>query len=292
MEIKWIVTDMDGTLLDGRDRITEKTKTALLACQRKGIRLILASGRSYARLLPYAEELRLKEFGGCLIEVNGLALNRLGEGKRQVFAQLKREDKELLLAKLKSFQTEIQGYQDEGLYYWIPDWMRPIKEKERDQKGYPSDHPLMGGPWSWVSCERHSYPLIQELSALEEMPDTLNKLNCADSPKRIRKIYASLKERFEDRYEIVCTDARNIDILPRGISKGDTLHRFMEEESIRPEEIIAFGDGENDISLFRAVSYGIAMGNAEDYVKKEAIYVTESNEEDGIAKALEKYGLF
>lgn len=49
MDVKWIVTDMDGTLLNSRDEITERTKKALMACQEKGIRLILASGRSYVR---------------------------------------------------------------------------------------------------------------------------------------------------------------------------------------------------------------------------------------------------
>lgn len=56
MPIKWIVTDMDGTLLNSHDRISEETKRSLLACQEKGIRLILASGRSYVRLMPYVRQ--------------------------------------------------------------------------------------------------------------------------------------------------------------------------------------------------------------------------------------------
>ena len=61
MNVKWIVTDMDGTLLNGRDEIGARTKEALMVCQKKGIRLILASGRSYVRQMPYARELVLKE---------------------------------------------------------------------------------------------------------------------------------------------------------------------------------------------------------------------------------------
>ena len=69
MNVKWIVTDMDGTLLNGRDEIGARTKEALMVCQKKGIRLILASGRSYVRQMPYARELELLKYGGCLIRM-------------------------------------------------------------------------------------------------------------------------------------------------------------------------------------------------------------------------------
>lgn len=291
MYVKWIVTDMDGTLLNSRDQISEKTRAALLACQEKGIRLILASGRSYIRQMPYAEQLRLAEFGGVMIEVNGLALNRLQNGGREVFERLSREDKELLFSELQRFEVEIHGYQDEALYYWIPDWQRPFKEQERKEKGYPPEHPLVAGPWSWVTSNVHSYPTMKEIFSGEEMPDELNKMGCSDRPERIPEVYEYLKEHFEKRYEIARTDSRSIEISRKGISKGNALKRLMEKEGVRPEEVLAFGDGENDISLFRAVSHSIAMGNAEDYVKEHATDVTGTNNEDGIVMALEKYGV-
>lgn len=291
MYVKWIVTDMDGTLLNSRDQISEKTRAALLACQEKGIRLILASGRSYIRQMPYAEQLRLAEFGGAMIEVNGLAVNRLQNGGREVFERLGREDKELLFSELQRFEVEIHGYQDEALYYWIPDWQRPFKEQERKEKGYPPEHPLVAGPWSWVTSNVHSYPVMKEIFSGKEMPDELNKMGCSDRPERIPEVYEYLKEHFEKRYEIARTDSRSIEISRKGISKGNALKRLMEEEGVRPEEVLAFGDGENDISLFRAVSHSIAMGNAEDYVKEYATDVTGTNNEDGIVMALEKYGV-
>ena len=291
MYVKWIVTDMDGTLLNSRDQISEKTRAALLACQEKGIRLILASGRSYIRQMPYAEQLRLAEFGGAMIEVNGLAVNRLQNGGREVFERLGREDKELLFSELQRFEVEIHGYQDEALYYWIPDWQRPFKEQERKEKGYPPEHPLVAGPWSWVTSNVHSYPTMKEIFSGKEMPDELNKMGCSDRPERIPEVYEYLKEHFEKRYEIARTDSRSIEISRKGISKGNALKRLMEEEGVRPEEVLAFGDGENDISLFRAVSHSIAMGNAEDYVKEHATDVTGTNNEDGIVMALEKYGV-
>ena len=127
MNVKWIVTDMDGTLLNSRDEITERTKKALMACQEKGIRLILASGRSYIRQMPYAEELRLRQYGGCLIENNGLTINDMKPGGRHKLAYLGQKDIAFLFPILRKWQVEIQGYEDDGVYYWIPDWQRHWK---------------------------------------------------------------------------------------------------------------------------------------------------------------------
>lgn len=289
MAIRWIVTDMDGTLLDSREQISERTRNSLISCQKKGIRLILASGRSYARLMPYARQLEMEHYGGCLIEINGLALNRLQTKERQVFAQLGRQDIEVLFPLLESFQVEIQGYEDESLYYWIPDWQKPLKIREREEKGYPQEHPLAAGAWSWVTSNKNNYPNLTEITSMGELPDSINKLNCTDEPDKIRRVYEVLKERFEGKYEIARTCPRLIEIAPAGITKGQTLKRFMKEEGVREDEVMVFGDGENDTDMFGQVKYGIAMGNAAPYVKEHAFDVTGSNNEDGLAAALEKY---
>ena len=105
MDVKWIVTDMDGTLLNSRDEITERTKKALMACQEKGIRLILASGRSYVRQMPYAKELKLREYGGCLIENNGLTVNDMTPGGRHKLAYLGQKDVERLFPILQKWEV-------------------------------------------------------------------------------------------------------------------------------------------------------------------------------------------
>lgn len=289
MTLRWIVTDMDGTLLNSEDKISDKTRECLLACQKKGIRLILASGRSYVRLIPYAKQLELEKYDGCLIEINGLALNRLRTKERQVFAQLDRRDIELLFPLLEECQVEIQGYEDESLYYWIPEWQKPLKRREREEKGYPPDHPLAAGAWSWIGSNINSYPNLREISSMRELPDRINKLNAADEPEKIGRIYGMLTEKFRGAYEFARTCPRLIEIAPAGITKGQTLRRFMEEEGVGREEVMVFGDGENDADMFRQVKYSIAMGNAAEYVKAHAYDVTRSNDEEGLAAALEKY---
>lgn len=291
MAIKWIVTDMDGTLLDGKDRISEETIAYLIACQKKGVRLVLASGRSYVRLMPYVKELQMEQYNGFLVEINGLALNRLGTGERTVYAQLEKEDIRDLYSCLDEQNTEIQGYEDDTIYYKIPGWQRIHKVQEREECGYREDHPLVGSAWSWVISNdfSHNYPYLIEISSLEELPKRLNKINCDDTPEHIEQIFSRLQARFAGKYEMVRTCPRLIEIAPGGVTKGKTLERLMQEEKISRDEILVFGDGENDVDMFRKVVHSIAMGNAADYVKEHASEVTDSNNGEGVLKILKKY---
>ena len=78
-------------------------------------------------------------------------------------------------------------------------------------------------------------------------------------------------------------------LSPKGITKGSCLEKLMKDENIGVDEVLVIGDGENDIDMFSKVKYSIAMGNAESYVKAEAYDLTLSNDEDGVAAAIEKY---
>ena len=116
-------------------------------------------------------------------------------------------------------------------------------------------------------------------------------MNCMDTPEKMEEVYADLKEHFGGKYEIVRTAPRAVEILPGGISKGKVLKSFMEEEGILPEEVMVFGDGENDVGMLKQAKYGIAMGNAKEYVKKYAFDVTADHDHDGIEEALKKYNV-
>jgi hydroxymethylpyrimidine pyrophosphatase-like HAD family hydrolase len=82
-----------------------------------------------------------------------------------------------------------------------------------------------------------------------------------------------------------------LDVLNRQVSKGHTLRLVMERLGVQPEEALAFGDGENDISMFQVVGHSAAMGNAPAPVKAAATEVTDTCDGDGVSKALERLGL-
>lgn len=287
--MKWIALDMDGTLLDGEDRILPRTKECLIECQKRGVRVILASGRSYTRLMPYARQLELENYGGRLIEVNGTAVYDLQNGKRRIIRRFRRDEILELFSFCRECQVEVQCFQDTAVYYWIPEWQAVKKEEERIQRGLPEDYPNLGGAWSWIADTRNGYPLQVQIEDESGIPEEMNKVNCCADEKTNEEVYRRLKERFGDRFEMVRTCPRLIEISPAGVTKGQALRMMMEEEGVSPEEVWVFGDGENDVDMFRAAGRSFAMGNAEEYVKEQASDVTLSNWEEGIAAVLENY---
>ena len=82
-----------------------------------------------------------------------------------------------------------------------------------------------------------------------------------------------------------------VEMMPKGISKADGIRILLEELDIPLSNTYAFGDGPNDLEMLQYVQYGTAMGNAEESVLRSAKYRTEGIWEDGVARALERYGL-
>ena len=100
-----------------------------------------------------------------------------------------------------------------------------------------------------------------------------------------------LLEKLGHKYHFARTSPQWIECAPQGINKGAAILRLAERLGITPDQIAVFGDGENDLSMFRVVKYPIAMGNAMDTVKKEAFEVTLDNNSSGIAHFLKKHNL-
>lgn len=289
MAIKWIVMDMDGTLLNSENNISEETKRVLMLCQSMGIKLILASGRSHRRLDRYAKELKMHEYNGFLIEVNGMAKKSVTSGERVIYKRLNREQMKTLFLSFKDKGFEIQGYLDDGIYDYIPANVFELKKRERKLRQLAEDYPWTGGPWSLLADTRDGYPNIHYICDWAMFPQELNKLSLLQEAKEVEKFYPRIMEQFSNDYEIVRTCPGLIEINPKGISKGSALQRMMEEAHVGVDEVLVFGDGENDTDMFSKVKYSIAMGNAAEYVKKKAYAITKSNNEDGIAYMVKQY---
>ena len=116
---------------------------------------------------------------------------------------------------------------------------------------------------------------------------------------KVQALFADMEEREQAWEELsrlgglalVGSLGYNIEINAAGVNKGTGLIRLGELLGIRREEIMACGDGDNDAAMLREAGFGVAMANAEDPVKEAADYITDSNDEDGAAKAIEKFVL-
>lgn len=286
--IKWIVMDMDGTLLTNENTIDEKTKQVLIEQEEKNnVRLLLASGRNYRKLMNYAKELKMNEYQGMLIEANGLAIYDCTTHARQKKAVLTRKDIEIFFKLAQEYDLELVASLDDGLYDYFSESIRLSKIEYRKEHGFPEDYPLTGGHREWVTDNRAGYPNQVFANNLNDFPDACNKLCLTHFPERINEVFDEIKNRYNDSYEIVKTSPRWVEISPKGISKGNTLIELMKQYGIIKEEVLVFGDGENDLSMFTCSGIAIAMGNAMEIVKNAADGVTLDNNHAGIAYAIE-----
>ncbi len=102
------------------------------------------------------------------------------------------------------------------------------------------------------------------------------------------KAEIELADMLEDKMDVYRSAPFFIELVPKGIDKAQSLQRLLSKLSLSPANLIAFGDGYNDLSMIRLAGKGVAMANAAPEVRAEADFVTLSNEEDGIAAFLMK----
>ena len=117
----------------------------------------------------------------------------------------------------------------------------------------------------------------------------VNKIALLHSPLRLSEVLPLIRSRLKPELQALLVKPNWLEILPAGISKGTALKHIMAETGISKDEVLAFGDGENDIDMIQTAGYGIAMGNAFPNVRDAAFAVTASNNQDGIAKALKHF---
>lgn len=281
--------DMDGTLLDSSSHIPPATKQALITLQEQGVQIVLASGRSYFRLRPIVEELRMNDYGGFIIEINGMAYCDIKKDQRNVLMRMDPDDANELFDFCKALDGEVMAFYDDGLFDYHSERLRTIKKQLRKEMGYPDDFPWTGGPWSWLMDTRDGYPHIDYITSHEEITCVVNKVQIIEDEERMKEIYPILYDKYHDRFEIYRTCARLIEIMPKGASKGNGLRFLMNQQGWKPDEVLVFGDGENDVSMFDEVTTSFAMGQAEDFVKERASDTTLTNDQEGVLYRLKEY---
>ena len=285
--MKAIIMDMDGTLLNAKNEISSVTLKTLIELEKQGVTLILASGRSYTRLLPYAKQLKMDVYGGFLLEVDGIAIYDMKADKRTVLRQMEYEEIKDLFAMLMQLDCESMACFDDGMFDYFPASIRNIKEKLRKERQLPESYPWTAGPWDWLADMRQGYPNIHYIQSVDEIFGPINKIQIMQDEDVIANLYESLKEKVQGSFEIFRTCPRQLEILPLGYSKGKTLLKLMHHFGWKPNDVLAFGDGENDVSMFEVVEHSFAMANAKEFVKEKAKHVTSSNNEDGIVAGIE-----
>ncbi len=277
MAIKAIAMDIDGTLTNDKKVITPRTRERLLAVQEAGIKLILASGRPVWGLHALAEELDLQNNDGLLVAFNGAHVVD-AQTEEVLFDQpMPADELKRLIAHLRNF--EVIPWITEGRNLYVEDAYRCMLTL-RD-----------GSQMNIVKYERDACDLkIHEVENLLDIVDAgpVDKLLTAGDPLYLEAHHEEMYAPFKRTLSGMFTADWYFEYTAQGIDKAHALTGALGKLGIDASEVVSFGDGQNDKSMIEWAGTGVAMGNAVDEVKAVAQMVTDSNNDDGIAVALDR----
>jgi Cof subfamily protein (haloacid dehalogenase superfamily) len=266
MRYKMIVLDLDGTLTNSKKEITPKTYEALMAAQERGVKVVLASGRPTYGIAPLADQLQLHNFGGYILAFNGGEIYNW-ETKGLVHAiVLNPEVLPYAYNCAKENDFTILTYKDNDIICENPDDEYVQKEVKINKMGTKKVD-----------------------SFLETVDFQVAKCLIVGDSSRLILLEQEMKAKLQETNEIYRSEPYFLEVLPKGIDKAQTLAVLLDKLGLTKEEVIACGDGFNDLSMVKFAGLGVAMANAQDIVKENADYITLSNDEDGIAHVIEKF---
>lgn len=270
-KIKIIGLDLDGTLLTDKKEILPYTRKILEEAIRQGIIVLPATGRPVTGI---PEELLNYPGIRYAITSNGARVIDLLEGKVLIERLLPIEKAKKALETLQKYDTLQEVYFDGQGY------AEKLDEIERYHH-----NPHMCG---YILSTRKHVPDVMELA--KERNQDMDKVQALFANDDEQK--AAWKElETQEGIVLVSSLGYNIEINAAGVNKGSALIELGKILGIQREEIMACGDGDNDIDMVKEAGLGVAMDNAEDRVKAVADYITESNDEEGVAKAIERFAL-
>lgn len=273
-DIKMIGLDLDGTLLNSDKVFSDYSKQVIAEAIRQGVIVLPATGRP-ATGIPR----EVREFPGIryAVTANGARVLDMKENKVLYERLVAYEDGKRLLEIFGKYDTLMEIYY-EGVGYANAEGLRQVER-------FVPVAPMA----KYITGSRRAVEDLHELICREQRPvDKVHAL-FADLDER-KAALAEAKEQLP-HMEYTSAIANNLEVNAEGARKGIGLLKLGEVLGISREEIMACGDGSNDLDMIREVGFGVAMANAIDPIKQAADYVTVSNDEDGVAKAIEKYVL-
>jgi Cof subfamily protein (haloacid dehalogenase superfamily) len=261
MRYRALAVDLDGTLLHSDDRVTERSLRALRAAEAAGLRIIIATARWYQLAQRVARDIEAKD---PVIACAGAQVRRLVDEHDLLDLRLPEAFAEELYAVLDSRRCLAWITLDDTVMFRMdgkPDPTSLLREMVYVPK---------------LSGASHVAPRIALVQGSETTAHVVERLG-RRWKERVRFV-----ESFSSRRKSMLT------LTAAGADKGAALSVACADMGLATDDVVAFGDAEADIEMFRVAGASVAMGQASSHVKSMATYVTASNDDDGVAVAIER----
>ncbi len=266
-KIKYIICDLDGTLLNDQKRISEAQAAYIRQLREKtGIRFGFASGRAISSLKPIAKENGLYEACDLYVANNGADIHDGATGEMTEMDMVSLDEMKYLLELFRPYPYINVTFHNPGRFFAVYDTERARGIKELNY------YPEMVSPFEQ---EYKTAPRVTLVFAPERMEE-------------VKKLVAGLK--LPETIRFVQSEKDIIDLCHKTVSKAKGIEAYVKRFGDSLENVMAFGDNDNDLEMLRAAGVAVAMKNATERVQKEADYVTEkTNNEDGIMHFLQEH---
>lgn len=262
MKYKLVCVDMDGTLLDSSKNIKKRNIEVIRKADKMGVKVVLTTGRGY----PFAKKFRDKMgISTPIIASNGAYIIDGHEVMMKNVIPI--ETANTILDVMKRYKVKTFIHTTEDIIYRKKDISKFLAKK------------FFGDS-------------VKEIDSFEggmkDNKDNLLKfVGISISSKKMTKVKEVLRK--IDNVEVVSSTKFNCEIMIKGSSKGEAVRMMAEKYKIRQEEVMCIGDNENDLSMLQYAGCAVAMGNGSKEVKEIADYITASNNNCGVAQAIEKF---
>lgn len=267
MDIRLLALDLDGTLTNSEKIITPRTREALMEAQKRGIRLVLASGRPTEGISPLAEELEMGRYGGFILSYNGAEIREVGSGRLLVQQTLPADTIPVIAGLAREYGIGVLSYGDGAVITEHPD-----------------------DPYIQLECRINRIPCRPVENFEKALTHPVPKCLMTGEGDYMGQILPRIQEALPG-LSVYRSEAYFIEIMPQGIDKARSLAELLRQLNLTASQLAACGDGYNDISMIAFAGLGVAMANARPEVQKVARVITTSNDEDGVAEAVYRWML-
>ncbi len=268
---KLVAIDLDGTLLDSTKEISTRNKKAIASAIEKGVKIVICSGRVYSGARLYAKQIDSRD---PIIACNGAVIAEKVDG-RVIYSNYLHTEACMKI-------NDIFHKNDLYFHVYAGDTMYTEKLGFTSLKYFEKNKSL-------PKEDRVDIEIVEDMAAkLKSISGRVLKFVAVADNKELLKIARCEIEQLQN-VDVMSSNYDNFEVMQKGVNKGEALKKVSEYLKIPPSEMIAIGDNENDVSMLKYAGLSIAMENGEDIAKEVAQYVTASNNDDGVAQAIERF---
>nr|WP_027870291.1 Cof-type HAD-IIB family hydrolase [[Eubacterium] cellulosolvens] len=266
MQYKALALDLDGTLTNSNKEVSDTNKQAIHDAIREDTKIILASGRPEIGIIPVAEELDLFRLGGYILSYNGGKIVECKSGRVIRSASIPADCYPMICDACREYGITVVSYDADGIITENTD-CEYLEKEER-----------------CCSCKARKVDNL-----LDELKEPVIKFLAMGKHEDLIPLKDYLNETLGDQINAFFSEPFFLEITAKGIEKASSLDLLNRMLGITSDELIACGDGYNDISMLRYAGMGVVMDNASDEIKQYGDYIAPSNDCDGVAHVIHRF---